>query len=739
MPTSNSFKKNEKFINLGLESIKINGVVQFKQLRNPLSINKESSSHKELPGNPNYGTAIVPAMTTTTTTTTTFVKPGKTNSNNLIAQTSTSNPPLFMVNGNNNNTSGALLLKNDAASSMESIDYSENEAAYTSSNFDTVVSKYEPHSNEESSLKKRMKHSNSHENANRSGSMLNCQTTNSISEMTESATQMGGGVVATPSINNNMNNSQSGLLVGSNRPNNNNNTSNSNRIGNNIGNIHADENTALCQSPHTTMRSLSNGSNNQKEKKTSVGYRLGKRKLLFEKRRKISDYALIFAMVGVILMIVETEFSMSKVYDKSSIYSIIAKALITFTTLILVCLIFMYHVLNVKLFIIDNCIEDWRIAITCERVITVLVEVFICLIHPIPGNFSFIWVTKPANSMEEHTAVVPFDLVLSLPMFFRLYLIGRSMLLHSKLFTDASSRSIGALNRINFNTRFVAKTLMTICPGTVIIVLILSLFIIASWTLRACESFHDQKHGNLLNSMWLIAVTFLAIGYGDLVPNTYCGRTVCVISGLMGVSCTATMVAVLARKLELSRAEKHVHNFMMDTQLTKRLKNAAANVLRETWLIYKYTKLVQTISPSKVRTHQRKFLQAIHSLRKVKLDQRKLNDNVNTLVDLAKTQTNVYETVCELNTNQTSIEARLRELEDKIGSLQNQLNTIPLQMQAIIIEQNKSILDKFHLFQKQSSLSYSGANSMDDGSISNILNNNNGLQIPTMQISTTLK
>jgi hypothetical protein len=111
----------------------------------------------------------------------------------------------------------------------------------------------------------------------------------------------------------------------------------------------------------------------------------------------------------------------------------------------------------------------------------------VCFIHPIPGDFSFIWITKPANSFEEHTAIVPVDLVLSLPMFARFYLIGRSMLLHSKLFTDASSRSIGALNRINFNTRFVVKTLMTICPGTVIIVFILSLFIISSWTLRACE------------------------------------------------------------------------------------------------------------------------------------------------------------------------------------------------------------------------------------------------------------
>lgn len=48
------------------------------------------------------------------------------------------------------------------------------------------------------------------------------------------------------------------------------------------------------------------------------------------------------------------------------------------------------------------------------------------------------------------------------------------------------------------------------------------------------SSNHDPKHhGNLLNSMWLIAVTFLAIGYGDVVPNTYCGRAICVASGLM--------------------------------------------------------------------------------------------------------------------------------------------------------------------------------------------------------------
>uniref|UniRef100_A0AAY4ANJ4 Potassium calcium-activated channel subfamily N member 3 n=1 Tax=Denticeps clupeoides TaxID=299321 RepID=A0AAY4ANJ4_9TELE len=203
------------------------------------------------------------------------------------------------------------------------------------------------------------------------------------------------------------------------------------------------------------------------------------------------------------------------------------------------------------------------------------------------------------------------------------------------------SRKKGISNVVHFNTRFVMKTLMTICPGTVLLVFSISLWIIAAWTVRVCES-------NFLGAMWLISITFLSIGYGDMVPHTYCGKGVCLLTGIMGAGCTALVVAVVARKLELTKAEKHVHNFMMDTQLTKRIKNAAANVLRETWLIYKHTKLMKKIDHSRVRKHQRKFLQAIHQLRSVKMEQRKLSDQANTLVDLSKvgkcTQTQTFDT-----------------------------------------------------------------------------------------------
>ncbi|XP_068622516.1 small conductance calcium-activated potassium channel protein [Battus philenor] len=412
--------------------------------------------------------------------------------------------------------------------------------------------------------------------------------------------------------------------------------------------------------------------------KPNIGYRLGRRKALFEKRKRISDYALVMGMFGIIIMVIENELSSAGVYTKASIYSQALKTLISMSTVILLGLIVAYHALEVQLFMIDNCADDWRIAMTWQRIAQIALELAICAVHPIPGQYTFTWTTKLANKGGViGVEVVPYDVTLSLPMFFRLYLICRVMLLHSKLFTDASSRSIGALNRINFNTRFVLKTLMTICPGTVLLVFMVSLWIIASWTLRQCERFHDEEHANLLNAMWLIAITFLSVGFGDIVPNTYCGRGIAVSTGIMGAGCTALLVTVASRKLELTRAEKHVHNFMMETQLTKKLKNAAANVLRETWLIYKHTRLVKRVHPGRVRTHQRKFLLAIYALRKVKMDQRKLMDNANTITDMAKTQNTVYEIVSDMSTRQDNIEERLTSLEEKLTSLQEQMNTIP--------------------------------------------------------------
>ncbi|XP_060726791.1 small conductance calcium-activated potassium channel protein 2 [Tachysurus vachellii] len=430
-----------------------------------------------------------------------------------------------------------------------------------------------------------------------------------------------------------------------------------------------------------------------KRKNQNIGYKLGHRRALFEKRKRLSDYALIFGMFGIVVMVIETELSWG-VYSKSSMYSLALKCLISLSTIILLGLIIAYHAREVQLFVIDNGADDWRIAMTMERVLLIALELLVSAVHPVPGDFKFVWRARLAFTYIPSQAEADLDMVLSVPMFLRLYLIARVMLLHSKLFTDASSRSIGALNKVHFNTRFVMKTLMTICPGTVLLVFSISLWIIAAWTVRVCERYHDAQDvtSNFLGAMWLISITFLSIGYGDMVPHTYCGKGVCLLTGIMGAGCTALVVAVVARKLELTKAEKHVHNFMMDTQLTKRIKNAAANVLRETWLIYKHTKLMKKIDHSRVRKHQRKFLQAIHQLRSVKMEQRKLSDQANTLVDLSKMQSVMYELMSELNDRSEDLERQMLSLEQRVEQLTAGFSALPAHLSATLNAQHAALI-----------------------------------------------
>ncbi|XP_035245821.1 small conductance calcium-activated potassium channel protein 2 isoform X4 [Anguilla anguilla] len=444
----------------------------------------------------------------------------------------------------------------------------------------------------------------------------------------------------------------------------------------------------------------SSGNKSGKKKNQNIGQKLGHRRALFEKRKRLSDYALIFGMFGIVVMVIETELSWGA-YGKESLYSLALKCLISLSTLILLGLIIIYHAREIQLFMVDNAADDWRIAMTYERIFFICLEMLVCAIHPIPGNYTFTWTARLAFSYIPSKTDADVDIILSIPMFLRLYLIARVMLLHSKLFTDASSRSIGALNKINFNTRFVMKTLMTICPGTVLLVFTISLWIIAAWTVRACERYHDNTDitSNFLGAMWLISITFLTIGYGDMVPNTYCGKGVCLLTGIMGAGCTALVVAVVAKKLELTKAEKHVHNFMMDTQLTKRVKNTAANVLRETWLIYKNTKLVRKMDHARVRKHQRKFLQAIHQARKlrsVKMEQRKLNDQANSLADLAKTQNTMYDLISDLNERGEDMEKRISHLETRLETLLESLRALPGLISQIISEQHMDFLE-FHV------------------------------------------
>merc|ERR1719187_2518533 len=50
----------------------------------------------------------------------------------------------------------------------------------------------------------------------------------------------------------------------------------------------------------------------------SIGYRLGYRRTLFERRKRLSDYSLIFGMFGIFIMIIETELTSKGIKNQNS-------------------------------------------------------------------------------------------------------------------------------------------------------------------------------------------------------------------------------------------------------------------------------------------------------------------------------------------------------------------------------------------------------------------------------------
>ena len=376
-------------------------------------------------------------------------------------------------------------------------------------------------------------------------------------------------------------------------------------------------------------------------------------------------------------MIIETELAHADVFSREDIASICLKMLVTASTVALLIFIVVYHRLGVQLFSVNNSMDDWRRAMRPRRILTFLAEFFICIVHPVPGLHTIKWygVTTDGNQADA-TYHIPLDVVLSLPMFLRLYLVCRFLMLHRRLYQDASCQSLGALNRIHFNFRFIFKSFMTVYPDYFLTMFMASLILITTWSLRLCEMYNidpEQKevHGNFFNSLWLIAITFLTVGYGDIVPNTHCGRGIAVVTGIMGTGCTALIVAILARKMELSRSEKYVHNFVLEVEIGNKLKVQAANIVKHGWRLYKINRIIDKSMHDErmILKLQTKLLKAIYNIRELRDRRRRLNDNAVSLVEVNRGQCDVHRGLAHVSLRQIALEERMSRMEGMLGQI----------------------------------------------------------------------
>ncbi|KFO33611.1 Intermediate conductance calcium-activated potassium channel protein 4 [Fukomys damarensis] len=365
---------------------------------------------------------------------------------------------------------------------------------------------------------------------------------------------------------------------------------------------------------------------------------LRRRKRLLEEEKWLAGWALALAGTGIGLMVLHAEMLWFGGCPWA-LYLFLVKCMISLSTVLLLCFIVAFHAKEVQLFMTDNGLRDWRVALTRRQA----------------------W----RSFLDEGEAL------LSLAMLLRLYLVPRAVLLRSGVLLNASYRSIGALNQVRFRHWFVAKLYMNTHPGRLLLGLTLGLWLTTAWVLSVAERQAVNATGHLSDTLWLIPITFLTIGYGDVVPGTMWGKIVCLCTGVLGVCCTALLVAVVARKLEFNKAEKHVHNFMMDIHYAKEMKESAARLLQEAWMYYKHTRRKE---PGAARRHQRKLLAAIYTFRQVRLKHRKLREQVNSMVDISKMHMTLSDLKQRLSDSHEALEKRIDALSGKLDTLSELLS-----------------------------------------------------------------
>ena len=137
---------------------------------------------------------------------------------------------------------------------------------------------------------------------------------------------------------------------------------------------------------------------------------------------------------------------------------------------------------------------------------------------------------------------------------------------------------------------------------------------------------------------------------------------------------TALLVAVISQKLELSRSEKYVHNFVASIQLAKAHKDQAANVVKYGWKVWYLKRKGKHVFVDYIRA-QRKLLKAIHLIRTIKQQQRKLADNYVTLSELFTVQRSTSATTDDTAQRVILMERKVEKIDDNLMEInQGMLN-----------------------------------------------------------------
>ena len=145
--------------------------------------------------------------------------------------------------------------------------------------------------------------------------------------------------------------------------------------------------------------------------------------------------------------------------------------------------------------------------------------------------------------------------------------------------------------------------------------------------------------------------------------------------GLIGLLSSALLIAILAKKLLLTREEKYVHTFVLNTRIAKEHKNQAANVIKfamKTWYLKRQDK---STSIQNFRAQQKLF-RAMHHIQEIKQERRNLADNCIGFSELMTMHRNTRAQTEETVKQIAAIKTEVKKIEEKLNNMNCSLETV---------------------------------------------------------------
>jgi hypothetical protein len=149
---------------------------------------------------------------------------------------------------------------------------------------------------------------------------------------------------------------------------------------------------------------------------------------------------------------------------------------------------------------------------------------------------------------------------------------------------------------------------------------------------------------------------------------------------MIGVLSTALLISVLAQKLELSRAENYVHNFVLNMKVAKERKNQAANVVKSVLRLWFLRRKHQPTSNEYIKA-QRELVRSIHTSQQLKTEQKTLMGSCIGIPELFVMQNDTNDrtrentlTLSLMKLKIEKIEANLVDMNHAIMNIQNTLH-----------------------------------------------------------------